>query len=140
MFRKSTTLITLAATALAFAATSESPKSARAAAPVVVESYWRCPSSFAFETSGTAVHCKKPAWTETKPFIACLPPTPDLKMDLVGTTDMCSGGIGIAVTAEPQCNPVDVANGFSKRHVGGRDYCAKFHEAEVIPPNQQISL
>jgi len=140
MYRKTTTLITVAASMLALVATTESPKAARAAAPAAVESFWRCPSGFAFETSGSAVHCKKAAWTETKPFIACMAPTPDLKLDLVGLTDMCAGGIGITVTAEPQCNPVDVANGFAKRHVSGKDYCGKWHAAEVIAPNQLISL
>ena len=104
------------------------------------ESYWRCPSGFAFETSGSAVHCKKPSWTETKPFMACMIPTPTLKLDLVGTTDMCAGGIGVVVSAEPLCNPVDIANGFVKRHVAGKDYCGKNHPSEVIAPNQMISL
>jgi hypothetical protein len=108
--------------------------------PVMAEAFWRCPSGFAFETSGSAVHCKKPAWTETKAFMPCMIPTPDLKTDLVNTTDMCSGGIGVAVTAEPLCYPTDIANGFTKRRVAGRDYCGKPHPAEVIAPNQMISL
>jgi hypothetical protein len=109
-------------------------------APAAVEVFWRCPSGFAFETSGSAVHCKKPSWTETKPVLACLIPTPDLKIDLMGTTDMCAGGIGLTVTNETLCNPVDVANGFTKRRVSGKDYCGKTHPPEVIPPNQMFSL
>jgi hypothetical protein len=72
--------------------------------------------------------------------MACMIPTPTLKLDLVGTTDMCAGGIGVVVSAEPVCNPVDIANGFVKRHVEGKDYCGKNHPAEVIAPNQMISL
>lgn len=140
MYRKTTTaLITLAATLLAFAATNESPKAARAAAPVAVESFWRCPSGFAFETSGSAVHCKKAAYSQTTQFIACGGLTPTLKLDLVGTTDMCVGGIGLTVSAEPLC-PVDLADPWLKRHVSGRDYCSRPRPAEVIPPNQLISL
>lgn|SRR5574338_945468 len=104
------------------------------------EAYWRCPSGFAFETSGSAVHCKKPSWTETKPFMACMIPTPDLKVDLMGTTDMCAGAVGVTVTAEPVCYPTDIANGFTKRRVAGKDYCGKTHPAEVIAPNLMITL
>jgi hypothetical protein len=111
-----------------------------AATPAMAEPFWRCPPGYTFETSGSAVHCKKPAWTQTKAVMPCMNPTPDLKTDLVNLTDMCSGGIGIAVTAEPLCPPLDVADGFTKRHVAGRDFCGKFHPAEIIPPNLPISF
>jgi len=116
------------------------PARLSAAAAVNAEVYWRCPSGYAFETSGSAVHCKKPAWTETKPAMSCVIPTPNLKFDLVGTTDMCSGGIGIAVTAEPLCYPTDLSNGYVKHHVAGKDFCGKFHPVEIIAPNQVITF
>jgi hypothetical protein len=138
MSRLSIALAFIAGTTILLAA-SNGAKPASAAAPVG-EAYWRCPSGYAFETSGSAVHCKKAAWTETKPFLSCLLPTPDLKLDLVNQTDMCSGSIGMAVTAEPACYPQDIAAGFTKRHVSGKDFCGKNHPSEVIAPNQMISL
>lgn len=116
------------------------PTAARAASPTQVEPYWRCPAGYTFETSGAAVHCKRPAWTETKAFLPCMAPTPDLKIDLVNQTDMCSGAIGIAVTAEPICNPTDLADGFTKRRVNGKDFCGKAHPAEIVAPNQMVSF
>jgi hypothetical protein len=140
MYRIALSLLVLTGAVIVTGITG-TPAPVAAATPVATaEAFWRCSSGFAFETSGSAVHCKKPGWTETKPLIQCLVPTPDLKLDLVGTTDMCSGGIGIAVTAEPLCNPVDMANGFTKRKVSGRDYCGKYHPAEVMAPNQMISI
>lgn len=135
--------ITFAASAVVAAAgltLATRQPSLSAATATMSESFWRCPSGYAFETSGSAVHCKKPAWTETKAFMPCVIPTPDLKTDLLNTTDMCAGGIGVTVTAEPLCYPTDIANGFTKRHVSGRDFCGKTHPAEVIAPNQLISL
>ena len=113
---------------------------AQRSTPTMGEAFWRCPSGYAFETSGSAVHCKKPSWTETKPFMACVLATPTLKIDLVGQTDMCAGSVGITVSAEPSCYPTDIANGFTKRRVSGKDFCGKSHPAEVIAPNQLISL
>jgi hypothetical protein len=140
MYRIALSLLVLTGAVIVTGMTRE-PATVAAATPVAVaEPFWRCPSGFAFETSGSSVHCKKAGWTETKPLIACLVPTPDLKIDLVGTVDMCSGGIGIAVTAEPLCNPVDMANGFTKRKVSGRDYCGKYHPSEIMAPNTMISI
>ncbi len=139
MSRLSIALALFVGTIVAVGATSR-PTTLGAATSTMSDPYWRCPSGYAFETSGSAVHCKKPAWTETKPFMACLVPTPDLKLDLVSQTDMCSGGIGIAVTAEPSCYPTDMAAGFTKRHVAGKDFCGKIHPAEVIAPNQLVSF
>ena len=102
--------------------------------------YWRCPSGFVFEVSGSAVHCKKTAWTETKPFMPCVLATPTLKLDLIGNTDMCAGSVGVTVSAEPSCYPTDIAAGYTKRIVSGKDFCGKNHPAEVIAPNQLISL
>ena len=139
------TLLTLVASAgaamvLASAVTPTTTASAATAAPLAeaAESYWRCPSGYAFEVSGSAVRCKKPAWTETKPFMACGFPTATLKLDLVGQTDMCAGSVGTTVTVEPQCYPTDVMNGFTKRRVSGKDFCGKSHAAEVIAPNQLV--
>jgi hypothetical protein len=122
-------------------AASNGPRLASAAStPTIGEAFWRCPSGYAFETSGSAVHCKKPSWTETKAFMPCVLATPTLKIDLVGQTDMCAGNVGLTVSAEPSCYPTDIANGFTKRRVSGKDFCGKAHPAEVIAPNQIITL
>jgi hypothetical protein len=140
MSRMSIALALIAGTAAMLSA-SNGPKLASAAStPTIGENFWRCPSGFAFETSGSAVHCKKPSWTETKPFMACVLATPTLKIDLVGETDMCAGNVGVTVSAEPSCYPIDIANGYTKRHVSGKDFCGKPHPAEVIAPNQLISI
>jgi hypothetical protein len=105
------------------------------------EAFWRCASGYAFETSGSAVHCKKPSWTETKAFMPCVLATPTLKIDLVGDTDMCAGSTPLGVvSAEPACYATDVAGGFTKRHVDGKDFCGKNHPAEVVAPSQLITL
>jgi len=119
---------------------AKGPAVASAKSSAFAEPYWRCPSGFVFEASGSAVHCKKPSWTETKPFMACVLATPTLKIDLLGNTDMCAGSVGVTVTAEPMCYPTDIANGFTKRIVDGKDFCGKHHPAEVIAPNQLIAL
>ena len=144
MYRKLLSLVVCAGTAIVFAAATN-PTTIASAAPAApttkaAESFWRCPSGYTFEVSGSAVHCKKPSWTETKAFMACGFPTAVLKLDLVGSTDMCSGDVGTTVTVEPQCYPTDVINGFTKRRVSGKDFCGKSHPAEVIAPNTMISL
>ena len=110
-----------------------------AATTTTAEPFWRCPVGYTFETSGSSVHCKKPAWTETKGFMPCMQPTPDLKTDVLNATDMCSAE-NIAVLAEPLCYPTDLAQGYTKRRVAGRDFCGKWHPAEIIAPNQQITF
>src|SRR4051812_5565218 len=101
------------------------------------EPFWRCASGFSFETSGSAVHCKKPEWTETKAFMSCSLGTPTLKIDAIGNTDMCAGGTALGVVSlEPACYPTDVVAGFTKRHVSGKDFCGKSHPAEVVAPSQ----
>jgi hypothetical protein len=144
MYRKLLSLVVCAGTAIVFAAAAH-PTTTASAAPAApatkaAESFWKCPSGYTFEVSGSAVHCKKPSWTETKPFMACGFPTATLKLDLVGNTDMCAGDVGTTVTVEPQCYPTDVFNGFSKRRVSGKDFCGKSHPAEVIAPNTMISM
>ena len=141
MFRTVIGIATIVVASVSLGSTGHVTKVAVASTtPVAGEAFWRCPSGFAFETSGSAVHCKKPSWTETKPVLACMIPTPDFKVDLMGTTDMCAGGIGLTITNETLCNPVDVANGFTKRRVAGRDYCGKTYPAEYIAPNLLITL
>ena len=139
MYRKSLVLAAVLFTAtLSFGVWGVSK--AAASTTSAAESYWRCPSGFAFETSGSAVHCKKPTWTETKAFMPCVLATPTLKIDLVGQTDMCAGNVGLTVSVEPSCYPTDLANGFTKRRVAGKDFCGKQHPAEVVAPNQLITL
>lgn len=106
------------------------------------EAFWRCGSGYTFETSGSAVHCKKPEWTEMRAFMPCALATPALKIDLIGLTDMCAGSTPITgtVSMEPACYPTDLVNGFTKRKVDGKDYCGRNHPAEIVAPSQMISL
>lgn len=104
------------------------------------EPFWRCSSGYAFETSGSAVHCKKPSWTETRAYMSCAIGL-TLKYDQVGNTDMCTGITPLgAVSVEPACNPTDVLGGFTKRIVDGKDFCGKTHAAEIVAPSIVISL
>jgi hypothetical protein len=114
------------------------PPNAAATTMGAAQSWWRCPAGFAFETSGTAVHCRKPYSIQTKPFIGCLAPTPALMVDAQLVTDMCFDGR--LMMMEPQCNPLDVANGYFKKHVSGKDYCGKEFPEEVIAPNQHLTM
>ncbi len=139
MSRIFNTLSFIAAATLLVVGITKSPSVASAASSVMTEPYWRCPSGYTFEVSGSAVHCKKPAYTATKPFMACVLATPTLKVDLLGNTDMCAGSVGVTVTAEPLCYPTDIADGYTKRIVSGKDFCGKNHPAEIISPNQMIS-
>ena len=144
MYRRLLSLSVFAGAMMVLAAAGNTIPSA-AASPSTVralqgEAFWRCPSGYAFETSGSAVHCKKPAWTETRAFMPCGVPTPDLKVDLMSQTDMCAGSLGTTISAEPMCYPTDVAAGFTKRRVTGKDFCGKSHPAEVIAPNLMITL
>jgi hypothetical protein len=104
------------------------------------EPFWRCSSGYTFETSGSAVHCKKPLWTETKAYMNCAIGL-TLKYDQVGNTDMCTGVTPLgAVSIEPACNPTDVLAGYTKRIVDGKDFCGKTHPAEIVAPSVVISL
>jgi hypothetical protein len=140
MSRVSNVLSFLAAATILVAGMAKGPAVASAASSMMSEAFWKCPSGYTFEVSGSAVHCKKPAWTETKAFMPCVLATPTLKVDLLGNTDMCAGSVGVTVTAEPVCYPTDIANGFTKRLVSGKDFCGKTHPAEVIAPNQMITF
>ena len=140
MSRMSIALALIAVSTVILSASNGANLASAASTPTMGEAFWRCPSGYAFETSGSAVHCKKASWTETKPFMPCVLATPTLKIDLVGQTDMCAGSVGLTVSAEPSCFPTDIAGGFTKRHVSGKDFCGKTHPAEVIAPNQLISL
>jgi hypothetical protein len=107
----------------------------------MAEAFWKCPSGYAFQVNGgNAVNCKKAAYTAQKPYVPCSGATPTTKIDLVGTTDMCAGtGVIGTVTLEPICNPTDVTNGYTKRHVAGTDFCGKYIPASIIAPNQQVT-
>jgi hypothetical protein len=139
MYRKLISMATLAVVAALSIGVSR-PSDATASPTATAEVYWRCESGFVFETSGSAVHCKKPSWTETKPFMACVLATPTLKIDLVGMTDMCAGSVGVTVSAEPSCYPTDIAAGFTKRKVSGKDFCGKNHPVEIVAPSQQVTF
>jgi hypothetical protein len=139
MSRKLISMATLAVVA-ALSIGVSGPADATASPTATAEVYWRCASGFAFETSGSAVHCKKASWTETKPFMPCVFPTATLKLDLVGMTDMCAGSVGATVSAEPSCYPTDIVAGFTKRQVSGKDFCGKSHPAEIVAPSQQVTF
>ena len=73
MSRIFSTLSFVAASTLLVVGIAKGPAVASAASSVMSEPFWRCPSGYAFETSGSAVHCKKPAYTSTKAFMPCDP-------------------------------------------------------------------
>ena len=129
-------LFTFAGSILAFAGPppAASPRMAD-------EVYYRCPSGYAFETSGSAVRCRKPAWVEQHALAGCpigLYPT----VDRVGSKDMCAATNGITgeIDVEQGCTSADVVQGFTKKIVIGKDYCAKGHPAEVVAPSIAITL
>ena len=143
MFGKTMFLAALVAVVVVFTGASKLSATpfASPSAGAAVESYWTCPDKYAFEVaSGNAVHCKKPAWTETRKYVGCTGLFPTTKIDLVGATDMCAGsGLAGVATSEPICSLADVADGFRKRYVSGTDFCAKDHPAEVIAPNTRVT-
>ncbi|HEX6574882.1 MAG TPA: hypothetical protein VF042_07900 [Gemmatimonadaceae bacterium] len=122
-----------------FAALSGGAESA--AARPMAEVYYRCQSGYAFETNGSAVHCKKPAWTEQRSLANCpigLYPT----VDRIGSKDMCAATNAISgeIDVEQGCTPADIVLGFTKKIVAGKDYCAKGHPAEITAPSVAISI
>ena len=133
-------IISLAAVAVAFAAGTMSAESvtARTAA---AEMFWKCPSGFAFETNGSAAHCKKPAYVDHKPLGKC-PVGLYIYADRIGTKDMCAatnpvtGEIGV----ERGCVSTDLVLGYTKRIVAGTDYCGKTMPAAFQPPTVAVSL
>ena len=64
MFRMSMTLVLITGAAIL---SGGSVATERLVSPpnTAPEVYWRCPTGFTFETSNSAVRCRKPAWTET---------------------------------------------------------------------------
>lgn len=113
----------------------------RASARTLSESeiFYTCPSGYAFETSGSAARCRKAQWTETKSFVGCALGMA-LKYDAIGTTDMCAATTPVTgvVSVEPGCYPSDLVNGYTKRHVSGKDFCAKTHPEEIIAPSRAV--
>jgi hypothetical protein len=113
--------------------------SARSAA--YTELYYRCPAGYAFETSGAAVRCKKPAYSITRPLANCslglYPAT-----DRIGDKDMCaatnpiSGEIGV----ERGCVPSDLLAGYTKKIVDGQDYCTKAMPEDIKPPSVAVVI
>lgn len=127
------------AAAVAVAAVRIPDASARSAAST--ELYYRCPAGYAFETSGSAVRCRKPAYSINKPLANC---TIGLyaATDRIGDKDMCaatnpvSGEIGV----ERGCAPADLLAGYTKKIVDGPDYCAKPMRADIKPPSVAIVI
>jgi hypothetical protein len=127
------------AAAITMGALSTRDASARPAA--FSELYYRCPAGYAFETSGSAVRCKKPAYTSKKPLANC---TIGLyaATDRIGDKDMCaatnpiSGEIGV----ERACVPTDLLAGYTKKIVDGLDYCGKVMPEDIKPPSVAIVM
>lgn len=114
---------------------------ARARPSAVSEPFWKCPSGFAFDVSGNAAHCKKPASVERKLLAGCpigLYPAPDK----LGEKDMCAGTNPVSgeIAVERGCKATDVALGFTKRMVSGTDYCGKPIAAEIVAPSVMVVL
>ena len=133
-------IISLAAIGIAFAAGTVSATGA-AARNAAAETYWKCPTGFAFETSGSAVHCKKSPYVDHKALGKC-PIGLYAYADRIGTKDMCAatnpvtGELGV----ERGCISTDLVLGYTKRIVAGADYCGKAIPAEFQPPTVAISL
>jgi len=140
MSRKVVAFTVLPAALFVVAAAAKPTTHVQPVSNAAAESFWACPSGYAFAVNQNAAHCKKPAYTATKRYVACTGVTPTTRIDLVGTTDMCAGtGVVGTITAEPICDPVDVANGYTKRRVSGTDFCGKDIPASIMAPNQLVS-
>ena len=137
MRNKSISILALLVTIIAGAAFAPGASARTSSA---AEVYYKCADGYAFGTAGDAAHCKKPAWTEAKPPMGCTLGM-GLTLDAVAYTDMCAGTNAITgvVSVEPGCYPTDVANGFTKRRVNGRDYCGRLHPQEIMPPSRAVS-
>jgi hypothetical protein len=105
------------------------------------EAFWKCPSEFTFETLGSAVHCKKPAFIDRKPLSGCpiglYPAT-----DRIGNKDVCAATNPVSgeISIERGCKPTDVVLGYTKRIVAGIDFCGKPIAAEIQPPTVSVNL
>jgi hypothetical protein len=131
------------------ASTSRAETGANPVAPVLAETYYRCPSGYTFRTNGSdSAHCKRAAYTTTatKPLADC----PNVggigtfaRTDYSGTRDMCVGTNPITgqVAVERGCWPTDVTAGYTKRIVSGTDRCEKTtsHPADIRPPSVAVT-
>lgn len=140
-----TTLTTLALILLTAAGTpaargNTGPRSGQPATGSEV--FYKCPSGYAFEVNGSAAHCKKPAYTDRRELSGCLVGFPTFRQDRVGSKDMCSGTNPVTgeVLMEAACKVEDVSAGYTKRIVGGRDFCGKLIPQQIQAPNVAVSL
>ena len=133
-------IISLAVIGIAVAAgtTSATNATARNAAGEV---FWKCSSGFAFETSGSAVHCKKASYTDKKALAGC-PLGLYGYVDRIGAKDMCSATNAVTgeLGVERGCKATDVAMGYTKRQVDGLDFCGKFMPSEIQAPSVSIII
>ena len=133
--------VCLVAFAAALTVGAVSISDASASSVAYTELFYRCPAGYVFETSGSAVHCKKPAYTSTKPLANC---TIGLyaAIDRIGNKDMCaatnpiSGEVGI----ERGCISTDLIAGYTKKIVDGQDYCAKAVPVDIKPPSVAVVI
>lgn len=132
-------LTTTAAVCLALVAASTDEAFARSSS--ASETFWMCPSGFAFEVSGKAVHCKKAAYTERKVVAAC-PLGLYAMVDRIGQKDMCAATNPVSgeVSVERGCKSTDVILGFTKRIVSGADFCGKDVPAQIVAPNVAVVI
>ena len=114
---------------------------ADAATPAASEIYWRCEQGFAFETSGSSVHCKKPGYTDRRALAGCKPGLYPM-VDRIGDKDMCSGTNIVTgeVSMERGCVASDLLLGYTKRIVDGTDYCGKLIPAEFRAPSVAVTV
>jgi hypothetical protein len=143
--RRLTTLTTLAAIILTAAGTAAARGNSgphSAASTMEAEVFFKCPSGYAFEVSGSAAHCKKPAYTDRRELGGCLVAFPTFRQDRVGSKDMCSGTNPLTgeVLMEAGCKVEDTSAGYTKRIVAGRDFCGKLMPQQIQAPNVAVSL
>ena len=133
-------MMSLAAIVVAFAAGTMSAPAADARKSAG-EAFWRCATGFAFEVSGSAVHCKKPTYVLRKPLGKC-PIGLYAYTDRIGDKDTCSATNAITgeLGVEHGCATTDIALGYTKRIVHGTDYCEKSMPAEIVAPSVAILL
>lgn len=118
-----------------------SAMTARTAAASATEVYYACPAGYAFATTGDAAHCKKPAYTDMRALGPCAVGFPTFTVDKLQNKDMCAGTNPVTgeVLVEPGCKVEDLAAGYTKRVVAGRDYCGKLMPQQIQAPSRAVS-
>lgn len=135
-------LLPTAALVLTFVAgLAAAPAAGARVSTLATEVFYKCESGYAFETSGNAAHCKKPAYTDRRTLADCivgLYPS----ADRIGSKDMCAATNPVSgeISVERACRPTDLAAGYTKRIVAGVDYCGKLMPQQIEAPSRPVSL